>query len=105
MNRHEEKSTVIVCPPSVRRSEKPTHVCAAGAYPALPVDLYATYPNLKIDIDKEQQQLLAHDVIIFSSHFVVFHPGDFKEWQDLVLERGFAYGKAAQPWLAKPFVP
>ena len=57
------------------------------------VDLYADYPRFDIDVDREQQRLLDHDVIVFQ--FPVFWystPSILKEWQDLVLEHGFAYG-------------
>lgn len=57
------------------------------------VDLYATYPRAQIDIDAEQARLLAHDVIVFQ--FPVYWyscPSLMKEWIDLVLEHGFAYG-------------
>jgi putative NADPH-quinone reductase len=57
------------------------------------VDLYAEYPTFEIDVDREQQRLLDHDVIIFQ-HPVYWYssPAILKEWQDLVLEHGFAYG-------------
>jgi glutathione-regulated potassium-efflux system ancillary protein KefG len=58
------------------------------------VDLYAEYPRFDIDVAVEQQRLLDHDVILFQ--FPVFWystPSILKEWQDLVLEHGFAYGK------------
>jgi putative NADPH-quinone reductase len=57
------------------------------------VDLYAEYPTFEIDVDREQQRLLDHDVIIFQ-HPVYWYssPAILKEWQDLVLEYGFAYG-------------
>ena len=57
------------------------------------VDLYAEYPTFEIDVDREQQRLLAHDVIVFQ-HPVYWYssPALLKEWQDLVLEHGFAYG-------------
>lgn len=57
------------------------------------VDLYAEYPRFKIDIEQEQQRLLDHDVIVFQ--FPVYWystPALLKEWQDLVLQYGFAYG-------------
>lgn len=58
------------------------------------VDLYAEYPTFDIDVDREQQRLLDHDVIIFQ-HPVYWYscPALLKEWQDLVLEYGFAYGE------------
>ena len=57
------------------------------------VDLYRTYPRFDINVDVEQQRLLDHDVILFQ--FPVFWystPSLIKEWLDLVLEHGFAYG-------------
>lgn len=57
------------------------------------VDLYAEYPDFQIDIDREQQRLLDHDVIIFLHPLYWYStPAILKEWQDLVLEHGFAYG-------------
>ena len=57
------------------------------------VDLYRDYPRFDIDVNIEQQRLLDHDVILLQ--FPVFwysSPAILKEWQDLVLEHGFAYG-------------
>ncbi len=57
------------------------------------VDLYCEYPRHEINIDREQQRLLDHDVIVFQ--FPVFwysSPSLVKEWIDLTLEHGFAYG-------------
>jgi glutathione-regulated potassium-efflux system ancillary protein KefG len=57
------------------------------------VDLYAEYPRFEIDVDREQQRLLDHDVILFQfPMFWYSTPSLIKEWQDLVLEHGFAYG-------------
>ena len=57
------------------------------------VDLYAEYPRFEIDIGREQQRLLDHDVILFQfPMFWYSTPSLIKEWQDLVLEHGFAYG-------------
>lgn len=57
------------------------------------VDLYADYPDLGIDVDTEQARLVAHDVIVFQHPLYWYSaPAIVKEWQDLVLEHGFAYG-------------
>ncbi len=57
------------------------------------VDLYREYPRFDIDIDREQQRLLDHDVILFQFPLFWYStPAIIKEWQDLVLEHGFAYG-------------
>ena len=57
------------------------------------VDLYAEYPRFDINQDREQQRLLDHDVIVFQFPLFWYStPSILKEWQDLVLENGFAYG-------------
>jgi len=57
------------------------------------VDLYAKYPRFNIDTDREQQRLLDHDIILFQFPLFWYStPSIVKEWQDLVLEHGFAYG-------------
>jgi glutathione-regulated potassium-efflux system ancillary protein KefG len=57
-------------------------------------DLYEIYPSLNIDVKREQQLLLDHDVIVFQHPFYWYSaPAIMKEWQDLVLEHGWAYGK------------
>lgn len=57
------------------------------------VDLYAEYPRHNIDVDREQGRLLDHDVILFQfPMFWYATPSLVKEWLDLVLEHGFAYG-------------
>ena len=52
------------------------------------------YPNFDIDIEREQERLRRHDVIIFLHPFYWYStPSLLKEWQDLVLEYGVAYGE------------
>ena len=70
------------------------------------VDLYAKYPRFKIDIDAEQDQLLAHDVLVLQ--FPVYWystPSILKEWQDLVLEFGWAYGPGGDKLTGKRMMP
>jgi glutathione-regulated potassium-efflux system ancillary protein KefG len=56
-------------------------------------DLYEAYPEFDIDVEHEQQLLLNHDVILFQHPFFWYStPAILKEWQDLVLEHGWAYG-------------
>ncbi len=56
-------------------------------------DLYAAYPDFDIDVAAEQQRLLAHDLIVLQHPFYWYSsPAIIKEWQDLVLENGWAYG-------------
>ena len=57
------------------------------------VDLYRDYPRFDINVETEQQRLVDHDVIFFQfPMFWYSTPSIVKEWQDLVLEHGFAYG-------------
>ena len=57
-------------------------------------DLYEEYPTLQLNVKREQQLLLEHDVVIFQHPFYWYSaPAIIKEWQDLVLEYGWAYGK------------
>ncbi len=57
-------------------------------------DLYELYPDFFIDVNIEQQLLLEHDVIVFQHPFYWYSgPAIIKEWIDLVLQYGFAYGQ------------
>ena len=56
-------------------------------------NLYENYPDFYIDIIREQQLLIEHDIIIWQHPFYWFSsPAILKEWFDLVLQHGFAYG-------------
>lgn len=69
------------------------------------IDLYAEYPRYDIDIDKEQKRLNEHDMIIFQFPFYWYStPSILKEWQDLVLEYGYAYGKDGTALQGKTFL-
>ncbi len=57
-------------------------------------DLYEVYPDFDVHPDTEQQVLKEHDVIIFQHPFYWYSgPALLKQWMDLVLEHGWAYGK------------
>jgi glutathione-regulated potassium-efflux system ancillary protein KefG len=56
-------------------------------------NLYSHYPTFEIDVEKEQQLLLEHDRIVFQFPFYWYSsPALLKQWQDLVLTYGWAYG-------------
>jgi glutathione-regulated potassium-efflux system ancillary protein KefG len=56
-------------------------------------DLYEAYPEFDIDVQAEQALLLDHDIVVFHHPFFWYStPAILKEWQDLVLEHGWAYG-------------
>ena len=57
-------------------------------------DLYEEYPEFEINVAKEQNLLLEHDIIVFQHPFYWYSaPAMIKQWMDLVLEHGWAYGK------------
>jgi glutathione-regulated potassium-efflux system ancillary protein KefG len=57
-------------------------------------DLYEEYPDLLIDANREQALLREHDAIVLQHPFYWYSsPAILKEWQDIVLEYGFAYGE------------
>lgn len=69
-------------------------------------DLYAEYPRFNIQIEQEQARLVEHDAILFQ--FPIFWyatPSLLKEWFDLVLEYGFAYGAEGRALEGKLFLP
>ncbi|MEU0842256.1 NAD(P)H-dependent oxidoreductase [Streptomyces sp. NPDC005962] len=72
---------------------------AALAEAARPVDgvtfhdLYAAYPDLNIDVEREQRLLLEHDRIVLQFPFYWYSaPPLLKKWLDEVFLYGFAYG-------------
>ena len=68
-------------------------------------DLYQEYPDFHIDVNREQDLLSQHDVIIFHHPFFWYStPAILKEWQDLVLEHGWAYGSQGNALKGKIFM-
>jgi glutathione-regulated potassium-efflux system ancillary protein KefG len=60
-------------------------------------DLYEVYPRMNIDVKREQKLLLEHDVVVFQHPFYWYSaPAMVKQWQDLVLEHGWAYGHSGK---------
>jgi glutathione-regulated potassium-efflux system ancillary protein KefG len=56
-------------------------------------DLYEAYPDFYVDVKHEQRLLETHDIIVFQHPLYWYStPAMLKEWQDLVLEHGWAYG-------------
>lgn len=57
-------------------------------------ELYELYPDFLIDVAAEQQLLSEHDVVVFQHPFYWYSaPSLMKEWLDLVLQHGWAYGE------------
>ena len=60
------------------------------------VDLYQCYPDGMINVDREQTRLQSMDLLVLQHPFYWYSaPALLKEWLDLVLAYGFAYGDGA----------
>jgi glutathione-regulated potassium-efflux system ancillary protein KefG len=56
-------------------------------------DLYEAYPDFDIDVPAEQALMMEHDVVIWQHPFYWYStPPIIKQWEDLVLRHGWAYG-------------
>lgn len=67
-------------------------------------DLYSCYPDFIIDPDQEQKLLSEHDIIVFQHPLFWYStPSILKEWQDIVLEHHYAYGKGGDRLKGKKF--
>ncbi|MGY5450200.1 NAD(P)H-dependent oxidoreductase [Agarivorans sp. MS3-6] len=95
MTQQKQKVLLLFAHPSQDRSEinRPMFKLANKIEGVTAIDLYREYPTFRINVDKEQQRLLEHDVVIMQFPLYWYStPAILKEWQDLVLEYGFAYG-------------
>jgi glutathione-regulated potassium-efflux system ancillary protein KefG len=65
-------------------------------------DLYEIYPDFNIDVQTEKECLMQHDIIIWQHPFFWYScPPLMKQWIDLVLEYGWAYGKGGDKLAGK----
>jgi glutathione-regulated potassium-efflux system ancillary protein KefG len=86
---------VLFAHPALERAHVgPVMIEAAAALPGVEVrDLYELYPDFTIDVAREQKALAAaHAVILQFPLYWFAPPALMKEWLDLVLTHGFAYG-------------
>jgi glutathione-regulated potassium-efflux system ancillary protein KefG len=69
-------------------------------------DLYEAYPDFDVDVPREQALLAAHDVVVFHHPFYWYStPALLKQWQDLVLRHGWAYGTEGTALRGKWLLP
>lgn len=91
------KNTLVVfAHPALERARVgAAMIAAAGAAPGVEVrDLYELYPDFAIDVEAEQAALARADAVILQFPFFWYStPALMKEWLDLVLTHGFAYGE------------
>ncbi len=86
---------VLFAHPALEKSRVHTRLLAAidGIVGVTVHDLYEAYPDGDIDIGHEQALLEAHDLVIQQHPFYWYStPPLLKQWHDLVLEHGWAYG-------------
>jgi glutathione-regulated potassium-efflux system ancillary protein KefG len=68
-------------------------------------DLYEAYPDFDVDVEREQALLVEHDVIVLHHPFFWYStPALVKQWEDLVLEHGWAYGRGGTALRGKTMV-
>lgn len=98
---------ILFAHPALERSRVHARMLRAlSPHPDVTVhDLYEAYPRLDIDVEAEQKLLEDHDVIVFQHPFYWYStPPILKQWQDLVLEHGWAYGSEGEALKGKTFL-
>lgn len=86
---------ILFAHPAIRKSRVNRRLveAARGVDGVTVNDLYEAYPDFDIDVPREQKLLTDHDVVVMQHPFYWYStPSILKEWQDLVLEHGWAYG-------------
>jgi len=60
-------------------------------------DLYELYPDFNIDVEREQERLAAHEILIWQYPLYLYgSPALLKQWLDLVLVYGWAHGPGGE---------
>lgn len=98
---------VLFAHPALQKSRINVRLAAAArTVPGVTFhDLYEAYPDFQIDVPREQALLHEHNTIIFQHPFFWYScPALLKEWLDLVLEFGFAYGSGGTALHGKTLV-
>jgi glutathione-regulated potassium-efflux system ancillary protein KefG len=86
---------VLFAHPTLEKSRVNRYlVAAARETPGVTFhDLYECYPDFYIDVAREQALLEAHATVVLQHPFFWYStPAIVKQWEDLVLEHGWAYG-------------
>src|SRR5271157_5587068 len=97
---------VVLAHPDIRASRINRALVEAlsGLGDVIVHDLYRQYPDSRIDVKKEQGLLLKADTVVFQFPFYWYSsPALLKEWEDKVLEYGFAYGSKGTALRGKRF--
>lgn len=89
------KTLVLVFHPNIQNSNVNRHLAeAANTKEGIIVrDMYQLYPNFDIDVQEEKRQLESVDRIVLQFPMYWYSsPALLKQWEDAVLEYGWAYG-------------
>ena len=95
---------ILFAHPAIERSRinQPMIEAVVGLEGVTVHDLYEAYPDFDIDVSREQALVEIHDVIVFHHPMRWYNcPALLKEWFDLVLTEGWAYGAGATALLGK----
>jgi glutathione-regulated potassium-efflux system ancillary protein KefG len=90
------KILILFAHPKLEKSRVQSRLLhAAGQVHGVHIhDLYEHYPDFHINIPAEQGLLLEHELILLQHPFYWYScPPLMKQWIDLVLQHGWAYGK------------
>ncbi|MBB6671185.1 NAD(P)H-dependent oxidoreductase [Cohnella nanjingensis] len=101
------KTMVIVAHPNLKDSRANQALADAlqGHADVDVRDLYLEYPDWRIDVEKEQRQLLQYDRIVFQFPFYWYScPPLLKKWMDDVFTYGWAFGPGGEHLKGKEFV-
>ncbi|MDN6641555.1 MAG: NAD(P)H-dependent oxidoreductase [Tetragenococcus sp.] len=102
------KTLVLVFHPNITESNGNRYLSQEiKKYPNVTVhDVYAAYPDGKVDIKTEQQLIEEHDRIIFQFPFYWYSaPALLKKWLEEVITHGWAFGTNGDKMQGKEFLP
>lgn len=102
-----KKILFLIAHPNLKLSKANRAILeAVGTLPNLTVnDLYETYPHFFIDVEREKNLLLQHDLIVYQHPFYWYNkPALLRQWEDDVLQLGFAYGPGGDKLKGKQFL-
>lgn len=98
---------IVFAHPALERSRVNRRLleAAKGVEDVLVHDLYEAYPDFLVDVSREQQLLSEHEIIVLQHPLLWYStPALVKEWEDLVLEHGWAYGSSGAALMNKRLV-
>src|SRR5687768_5675269 len=92
------KVLVLFAHPALEKSRVNRRLIEQARAPGVTFnDLYELYPDFDVDVAREQSLLAEHDVIVMHHPLYWYSvPALLKQWIDLVLEHGWAYGSGGE---------